>query len=117
MVQFNYQHPFQNHVNNISQMLLHFNLLILYSTSLMLPEEQIIRVIVVNIIVFCGVFQFILMIIIHWFSFNCCKVNVIRYVQQKLLNLKKKKSASDINILLTRQDFDNAEANTHNELS
>ena len=33
MIQFNFQHPFQNHVNNISQMVLNLNLLILYSTS------------------------------------------------------------------------------------
>jgi len=38
MVQFNYQHPYQNPVNNFSQMILNLNLLIIYSTSLIQLE-------------------------------------------------------------------------------
>ena len=51
MIQFNFQHPFQNDVNNISQLLLNLNLLILYSTSLMLSEDKSICVAVVNTMV------------------------------------------------------------------
>ena len=105
MVQFNYQHPYHNHVNNFSQIVLNLNLLILYSTSLMVCEDQSIRVFVVNTMVGCAVVQFILMIIINWFSFECCNVNVISYVHQKLFS---KKQSSDIDMLLTRQDCDNA---------
>ena len=105
MVQFNYQHPYHNRVNNFSQMVLNLNLLILYSTSLMLHEEQSIRVVVVNTMVGCAVVQFILMIIINRFSFKRCNVNVISYVHQKLLS---KKQSDDIDMLLTRQDCVNA---------
>ena len=111
MVQFNFQHPFQNDVNNISQMLLNLNLLILYSTSLMLSEEESIRVVVVNTMVGCGVVQFILMILINRFSFKCCKINVINCV--KLFH--KKPLAGDIDILLARQDC-NYVMNDHNDL-
>ena len=104
MVQFNYQHPYHNRVNNFSQMMLNLNLLILYSTSLMLHEEQSIRVVVVNTMVGCAVVQFILMIIINRFSFKRCNVNVISYVHQKLFS---KKQSDDIDMLLTRQDCDN----------
>ena len=105
MVQFNFQHPFKNDVNNISQMLLNLNLLILYSTSLMLSEDQSICVVVVNTMVGCGVVQFILMILINRFSFKCCKINVISCVKQKLFN---KEQSGDIDTLLTRLDYDNA---------
>ena len=105
MVQFNYQHPYHNRVNNFSQMVLNLNLLILYSTSLMLCEDQIVHVVVVNTMVGCAVVQFILMIIINRFSFKCCNVNVISYVHQKLFS---KKQSGDIDMLLTRQDHDNA---------
>ena len=105
MVQFNYQHPYHNRVNNFSQMVLNINLLILYSTSLMLYEEQSIRVVVVNTMVGCAVVQLILMIMINRFSFKCCDVNVISYVHQKLFS---KKQSGDIDMLLTRQDCDNA---------
>ena len=105
MVQFNYQHPYHNRVNNFSQMVLSLNLLILYSTSLMLCEDQSVRVVVVNTMVGCAVVQFILMIIINRFSFKCCNVNVISYVHQKLFS---KKQSGDIDMLLTRQDCDNA---------
>ena len=104
MVQFNYQHPYHNRVNNFSQMVLNLNLLILYSTSLMLHEEQSIHVVVVNTMVGCAVVQFILMIIINRFSFKRCNVNVISYVHQKLFS---KKQSDDIDMLLTRQDCDN----------
>ena len=105
MVQFNYQHPYHNHVNNFSQMVLNLNLLILYSTSLMLREEQSIHVVVVNTMVGCAVVQFILMIVINRFSFKRCDVNVISYMHQKLFS---KKQSDDIDMLLTRQDCDNA---------
>ena len=111
MVQFNFQHPFQNDVNNISQMLLNLNLLMLYSTSLMLSEDQSICVVVVNTIVGCGVVQFILMIVINCFSFKCCKINVINCVKL----FRKKPSAGDIDILLARQDC-NYVANDHNDI-
>ena len=104
MVQFNYQHPYHNRVNNFSQMMLNLNLLILYSTSLMLHEEQSIHVVVVNTMVGCAVVQLILMIIINRFSFKRCNVNVISYVHQKLFS---KKQSDDIDMLLTRQDCDN----------
>ena len=104
MVQFNYQHPYHNRVNNFSQMMLNLNLLILYSTSLMLREEQSIHVVVVNTMVGCAVVQLILMIIINRFSFKRCNVNVISYVHQKLFS---KKQSDDIDMLLTRQDCDN----------
>ena len=104
MVQFNYQHTYHNRVNNFSQMMLNINLLILYSTSLMLHEEQNIRVVVVNIMVGCAVVQLILMIIIKQFSFKYCDVNVISYVHQKLFI---KKQSGDIDMLLTRQDCNN----------
>ena len=104
MVQFNYQHPYHNHVNNFSQMVLSLNLLILYSTSLMLCEDQSIRVVVVNTMVGCTIIQFIVMMIINRFSFKCCNVNVISYVHQKLFS---KKQSGDIDMLLTRQDCDN----------
>ena len=104
MVQFNYQHPYHNRVNNFSQMMLNLNLLIFYSTSLMLYEEQSVRVVVVNIMVGCAVVQLILMIMINWFSFKCCDVNVISYVHQKLFS---KKQSGDIDMLLTRQDCNN----------
>ena len=107
MVQFNYQHPYHNRVNNFSQMVLNINLLILYSTSLMLYEEQNIRVVVVNTVVGCAVVQFIWIIIINQFSFKCCDVNVISYVHQKLFS-KKQSAAGDVDMLLTRQDCDNA---------
>ena len=105
MVQFNYQHPYHNRVNNFSQMVLNLNLLILYSTSLMLCKDQSIRVVVVNTMVGCAVVQFILMIMINRFSFECCNVNVISYVHQKLFS---KKQSGDIDMLLTREDCDNA---------
>ena len=105
MVQFNFQCPFQNDVNNISQMLLNLNLLILYSTSLMLSEDHNICVVVVNTMVGCGVVQFVLMIMINRFSFECYKINVISCVKQKLFS---KKQSGDIDILLTRLDYDNA---------
>ena len=105
MVQFNFQRPFQNDVNNISQMLLNLNLLILYSTSLMLSEDHNICVVVVNTMVGCGVVQFVLMIMINQFSFNCYKINVISCVKQKLFS---KKQSGDTDILLTRLDYDNA---------
>ena len=104
MVQFNYQHPYHNRVNNFSQMMLNLNLLILYSTSLMLHEEQSIHVVVVNTMVGCAVVQLILMIIINRFSFKRCNVNVISYVHQKLFS---KKQSDDIDMLFTRQDCDN----------
>ena len=85
MVQFNFQHPFQNGVNNISQMLLNLNLLILYSTSLMLSEDQSICVVVVNTMVGCGVVQFILMIMINQFSFKCYKINVIKCLKLEII--------------------------------
>ena len=103
MVQLNYQHPYHNRVNNFSQMMLNLNLLILYSTSLILCEEQSIRVVVVNTMVGCAVVQLILMIMINWFSFKYCDVNVISYVHQKLFS---KKQSGDIDMLLTRQDCD-----------
>ena len=109
MVQFNFQHPFQSDVNNISQMLLNLNLLMLYSTSLMLSEDQSIHVAVVNTMVGCGVVQFILMIMINRFSLKCYKINVISCVKQKLFS---KKQSGDIDILLARQDnYDNAPSN------
>ena len=86
MVQFNFQHPFQNHVYNISQMVLNLNLLILYSTSLMLSADQSMRVVVVNIMVSCGVVQFILMIMIKQLTIKCYQVNIISYLQQKLFS-------------------------------
>ena len=101
MVQFNFQHPFQNNVNNISQMVLNLNLLILYSTSLMLSVDQRMCVVVVNIMVGCGVAQFILMIMINRFTYKCCKVNVFNYIQRKLFS---KKISDDIDILIARQD-------------
>ena len=104
MVQFNYQHPYHNRVNNFSQMVLNLNLLILYSTSLMLHEEQHTRVVVVNTMVGCAVVQLILMVVINRFPFKCCNVNVISYVHQKLFS---KKRSDDIDMLLTRQDCDN----------
>ena len=104
MVQFNYQHPHHNRVNNFSQMMLNLNLLILYSTSLMLHEEQSIRVVIVNTMVGCAVVQLILMIIINRFSFKHCNVNVISYVHQKLFS---KKQSDNNDMLLTRQDCDN----------
>ena len=105
MVQFNFQHPFHNHVSNISQMLLNLNLLILYSTLLMLSEDQSICVVVVNTMVACGIVQIILVIMINRFSFKCCKVNVISYMQR---NVFSKKQSDDTDILLSRQDCDNA---------
>ena len=105
MVQFNYQHPYQNRMNSFSQMVLNLNLLILYSTLLMLREDQSTRVVVVNTMVGCAVVQFILMIIINRFSFKRCNVNVIKYVQQKLLS---KKESGDFDMLLTRQGCDDA---------
>ena len=106
MVQFNYQHPYHNRVNNFSQMVLNLNLLILYSTSLMLCEDQSIRVVIVNTMVGCAAVQFILMIMINRFSLKCCNVNnVISYVHQKLFS---KKQSGDIDMLLIRQDHDNA---------
>ena len=105
MVQFNFQHPFQNDVNNISQMLLNLNLLILYSTSLMLSKDQSICVVVVNTMVGCGVVQFILMIMIKQFSCECCKISIISCVKQRLFS---KKQSGDIDVLLARQDYDNA---------
>ena len=104
MVQFNFQHPFQNDVNNISQMLLNLNLLILYSTSLMLSEDQRVCVVVVNTMLGCGVVRFILMVMINRFSFECCKINIISCVEQRLFS---KKQPSNIDILLARQDYDN----------
>ena len=80
MVQFNFQHPFQNHVNNISQMVLNLNLLILYSTSLMLSVDQSMRVVVVNTMVGFGVVQFILMTMINRYSSKYFKVNMIGYL-------------------------------------
>lgn len=105
VVQFNFQHSFQSKANNISQMLLHLNLLILYSTSLMLSGYHGIRVVVVNVMVGFAVVQFIMMIMIQRFPFKYFDVNVIRYVKQQLLT---KKQSGDIDILLTRQDCDNA---------
>ena len=104
IVQFNFQHPFQNDVNNILQMLLNLNLLILYSTAVMLPEDQSIHAVVVNTMVGCGIFQFILMIMIKLFSYESCKINMISCVKQRLFS---KKQSGDIDILLTRQDYDN----------
>ena len=102
MVQFNYQHPYQNPVNNFSQMVLNLNLLIIYSTSLIFPEDQGIRVVIVNTLVGCGVIQFMLMILINRFSFKCHNVNLINYVRHKLFN---KKQLSDVDmLLLARQD-------------
>ena len=101
MVQFNYQHPYQNPVNNFSQMILNLNLLIIYSTSLIFPEDQVIRVVIVNTLVGCGVVQFMFMIMINQVSFRCHNVNVISYVKQKLF----KKQSRDIDmLLLARQD-------------
>ena len=105
MVQFNFQHPFQNDVNNISQMLLNLNLLVLYSTSLMLSKDQSICVVVVNTMVGCGVVQFILMIMINQFSCECCIISIISCVKQRLFS---KKQSGDIDVLLARQDYDNA---------
>ena len=105
MVQFNYQHPYHNRVNNFSQMVLNLNLLMLYSTSLMLREEQSIHVVVVNTMIGCAVVQLILMIVINRFSFKHCNVNVMSYVHQKFFS---KKQSDDIDMLLTRQDCDNA---------
>ena len=93
-----------NRVNNFSQMMLNLNLLILYTTSLMLYEEQSIRVVVVNTMVGCAVVQLILMIMINRFSFKYCDVNVISYVHQKLFS---KRQSGDIDMLLTRQDCNN----------
>ena len=104
MVQFNFQHPFQNDVKNISQMLLNLNLLILYSTSLMLSEDWGIRFVVVNTMVGGGVAQFLLMIVIKQFSFKCCKISIISCVKQKLFS---KKKSGDIDMLLAREDHDN----------
>ena len=104
MMQFNFQHPFQNYVDNISQNLLNLNLLILYSTSLMLSKDWGIRIVVVNTMVGCGIVQFILMIMIDRFSFECCKINVISCVKQRLFS---KKQPGSIDILLARQDYDN----------
>ena len=101
MIQFNFQHPFQSNVNNISQMVLNLNLLILYSTSLMLSVDQSMRVVVVNIMVGCGVVQFILMIIINQFTCECCQVNVFSYIQRKLFS---KKKSDNIDRLIVRQD-------------
>ena len=92
-------------MNSFSQMVLNLNLLILYSTLLMLREDQSTYVVVVNTMVGCAVVQFILMIIINRFSFKRCNVNVIKYVQQKLLS---KKESGDFDMLLTRQDCDDA---------
>jgi len=101
MVQFNYQHPYQKPVNNFSQMVLNLNLLIIYSTSLIFPEDQVIRVVIVNTLVGCGVIQFMFMIMINQVSFRCHNVNVISYVKQKLF----KKQSRDIDmLLLARQD-------------
>ena len=108
MVQFNFQHPFQNDVNNISQMLLNLNLMIIYSTSQMLSEDQSIHVVIVNTMVGCGVVQFLLMIMINRFSLKFCKINLISCVKQKLFS---KKQSGDIDILLTRQDCGNASSN------
>ena len=109
MVQFNFQHPFQNNVNNISQMVLNLNLLILYSTSLMLSVDHSMHVVVVNIMVGCGVVQFILMKMINRFTCKCCKVNVFSYIQRKLFS---KKKSGDIDILIARQhDCDISTAN------
>ena len=105
MVQFNFQHPFQNDVNNISQMLLNLNLLILYSTSLMLSKDQSICVVVVNTMIGCAVVQFILMIMINRFSCECYKISIISCVKQRFFS---KKQSGDIDVLLARQDYDNA---------
>ena len=101
MVQLNFQHSFQNDVNNISQMLLNLNLLILYSTSLMLSEDQSIGVVVVNTMVGCGVVQFILMIMINQFSCECCIISIISCVKQRLFS---KKQSGDIAVLLNLQN-------------
>ena len=100
MVQFNFQHPFQNRVNNISQML-NLNLLILYSTSLMLSADQSMRVVVINIMIGCGVVQFILMIMIKQFTIKCYQVNIISYLRQKLFS---KKRSDDIDVLISRDN-------------
>ena len=102
MVQFNYQHPYQNPVNNFSQIVLNLNLLILYSTSLIFPEDQDMRLGVVNAMIVCGVAQFMFMIIINQLSFRCRNINAISYVQHKLFS-KKKSSNADM-LLLARQD-------------
>ena len=104
MVQFNFQHPFQNHVNNISQMVLNLNLLILYSTSLMLSVDQSMHVVVVNTMVGFGVVQFILMTMINRFSSKYFKVNMIGYLRQKLF--RKKQSDDITDVLLARQDYE-----------
>ena len=104
MVQFNFQHPFQNRVNNISQMVLNLNLLILYSTSLMLSVDQSMRVVVVNTMVGCGVVQFILMTMINPFSSKYFKVNMIGYLRQKLF--RKKQSDDITDVLFARQDYE-----------
>ena len=101
MVQFNYQHPYQNPVNNFSQMILNLNLLIIYSTSLIFSEDQDIRLVVVNAMVGCGMVQFMFMIMINQISFRCRDVNVISYVKHKLF----KKQSRDIDMfLLAQQD-------------
>ena len=105
MVQLNFQHPFQNDINNVSQMLLNLNLVMVYSTSLMLSEYQNICVVVVNTMVGCGIVQFILMILINRFSIKYYITSVISCVKQKSF---KKKQSSDIDMLLARQDCDNA---------
>ena len=61
------------------------NLLILYSTSLMLSEDQSICIVVVNTMVGCGVVQFILMIVINCFSFKCYKINVIKCLKLEII--------------------------------
>ena len=79
----------------------------LYSTSLMLSEYQSIHVVVVNTMVGCGVVQFILMILINRFSIKYYITSVISCVKQKLFK-KKQSIASDIDMLLARQDCDNS---------
>ena len=84
-------------------MLLNLNLLILYSTSLMLSEDQSIHVVVVNTMVGCGVVQFILIIMINRFTFKYFKTNVISCVKQKLF---KKKQSDNADVLLARLDYE-----------
>ena len=67
----------------------------------MLSADQSMSVVVVNIMVGCGVVQFILMIMIKQFTFKCYQVNIISYLQQKLFS---KKRSDDIDVLISRDD-------------